>query len=151
MLHRSFKEAYPGLMHQVQEIDAGDVKGVYKRCTGAAGPGLLKQEVPRKLTSDERASARSRSSLAALQVLDTDAGNVKALYRRAQAQLALGYFIEAQQDVKAVLLQVSSSSCTSRRCDGSCVVFVSGKRPALEEQWGCGPRCRYLPCAAVCA
>ena len=31
---------------------------------------------------------------------------MKALYRRAQAQLALGYFIEAQQDVKAVLLHV---------------------------------------------
>ena len=41
-----------------------------------------------------------------VQVLEGDASNVKALYRRAQAQLALGYIIEAQMDVKAVLLQV---------------------------------------------
>ena len=47
---------------------------------------------------------------ARLQVLKQDASNVKALYRRAQAYLTLGDYIEAQQDVKALLINDGSNS-----------------------------------------
>lgn len=39
------------------------------------------------------------------QVLEKDGGNVKALYRRAQARLALGEFVEAETDLKRALLE----------------------------------------------
>lgn len=39
-----------------------------------------------------------------LQVLETEPGNVKALYRRAQGHLAQQDFVEAELDIRAALL-----------------------------------------------
>lgn len=40
------------------------------------------------------------------QVLERDGGNLKALYRRAQAYLATGDFLEAEQDIRKALIEV---------------------------------------------
>ena len=45
-----------------------------------------------------------------LQVLQADSSNVKALFRRAQAHLALQDFVEAELDIKAALLVGASPS-----------------------------------------
>lgn len=47
---------------------------------------------------------------AADKVLERDGGNLKALYRRAQAYLATGDFLEAEQDIRKALIEDSDSS-----------------------------------------
>ena len=45
-----------------------------------------------------------------MQVLQADASNVKALFRRAQAHLAQQDFVEAELDIRAALLVGASPS-----------------------------------------
>ena len=46
----------------------------------------------------------SKRPVLLLQVLETEPGNVKALYRRAQGYLAEQDFVEAELDIRAALL-----------------------------------------------
>ena len=45
------------------------------------------------------------------QVLEKNSGNTKALYRRAQAHMAAGDYVEAEVDIKAALQVPSGVKC----------------------------------------
>lgn len=47
----------------------------------------------------------------AAQVLEKNSGNTKALYRRAQAHMAAGDYVEAEVDIKAALQVPSWAKC----------------------------------------
>lgn len=49
-----------------------------------------------------------------LQVLERDGGNLKALYRRAQAYMATADYVEAEQDIRKGLIEVRSCGHPAR-------------------------------------
>jgi hypothetical protein len=69
------------------------------------------------------------------QVLEVDSSNAKALYRRAQAWMATGDFVEAELDIRAGLAQVRQGVGPIRKgsvcvCPWSCVATAASAEVA---------------------